>query len=503
VTTIAPRAIRDPRRFFLPTAGAMLLALALGASVALLGNPIPVVAIVGGTAILAALMLRPAIATILFLGIFYINLPVVATRVHGVPEIIGIMTPILLMVPVIGYVLIRRQAIVAPPVLALLLAYLFVMMASALFSAEPAATVSWIANFASEGILLYVLVTNAVRTISMLRAVIWTLLVAGIFMGGLSVFQELTGTYENSYLGFAQTKVAPGFEEEEAEEDLHTRPRLGGPIGSKNRYAQVMLVLLPFAVFAFANERSRTLRLLAAIAGVLILAGMALTFSRGAGLAVGGMLGLLVLLRYLRVWHALALIAVMWLTVSLAAPQYVERLGTVANVGSLLSSDGNPADGAILGRASSNLAALGVFSDYPLLGVGPGQYFGRHAQAYAIEIGLRPPETNRRAHNLYFEIAADLGVVGLGTFLAIIAVTIRGLWRCRAYWLSRQPEYANWVTASLISVSGYLMSAAFLHLSYQRYFWLLIALANVTVWVLDRQREQQEPATAVEGFSGG
>ena len=60
-----------------------------------------------------------------------------------------------------------------------------------------------VATFASEGLLLYVLMTNAVRDWRTLQAVFIALLAVGTLLGGLSVFQEVTGTYDNQYGGFA------------------------------------------------------------------------------------------------------------------------------------------------------------------------------------------------------------------------------------------------------------------------------------------------------------
>jgi hypothetical protein len=43
----------------------------------------------------------------------------------------------------------------------------------------------------------------------------------------------------------------------------------------------------------------------------------------------------------------------------------------------------------------------------------------------------------------------------------------------------------------LFALFAYLASATFLHLSYQRFFWVLLALATSVVWVLP----QEEGAT--------
>ena len=47
-------------------------------------------------------------------------------------------------------------------------------------------------------------------------------------------------------------------------------------------------------------------------------------------------------------------------------------------------------------------------------------------------------------------------------------------------------ELADTAMAFFLSLTAYLISAIFAHLSYQRYLWLLMALGSVTIHILDR-----------------
>ena len=151
-------------------------------------------------------------------------------------------------------------------------------------------------------------------------------------------------------------------------------------------------------------------------------------------------------------------------------------------MGALLGSSEEDADGAMVGRATSNLAALNAFLDNPIVGVGPGQYFRRYSQDYGNDLGLRHFDSQRRAHNLYFETAADLGS-RLRAFMAMIGATMVPLWRFRRGCGTR-PDLANIAASFFLSVLGYLYTGVFLHLSYERYFWLLLALAAVAAAVI-------------------
>src|SRR5204863_334654 len=105
------------------------------------------------------------------------------------------------------------------------------------------------------------------------------------------------------------------------------------------------------------------------------------------------------LLLYLLVTNAVRnpqhLRMVLWAVIALFAPNYVQRLQSLAGTDSALSQ--SPAvDGAIQGRATENLAALYVFRDHPLFGVGPGQFFNRYSTDYGNELDMRFLKQNRR-----------------------------------------------------------------------------------------------------------
>jgi O-antigen ligase len=171
------------------------------------------------------------------------------------------------------------------------------------------------------------------------------------------------------------------------------------------------------------------------------------------------------------------------------APDYVIRADSLRRVQSLFSDDtGESApDAAVVGRLTENLAALNVFLDYPVWGVGPGQFFRNYSMDYANALNMSQLSKNRRAHNLYLEIAADTGLIGLSAFMAIVVVTMVQLWRLRRYWLYRRPDSANMLTAFFLSVVAYLAAGMFLQLSYQRYYWLLLTLANSAIYVYQRE----------------
>ena len=136
------------------------------------------------------------------------------------------------------------------------------------------------------------------------------------------------------------------------------------------------------------------------------------------------------------------------------------------------------------------LAAWMVFVDHPLLGVGPGS-FPLFYQEYAAKVGLgvhedaasarrQGEEARRESHNMLLSISADLGLAGLLAFLGIVGVTFSRLNRARKRWLSTYPEAANLAATFMLAMTAYLTSGLFLTLAFERYFWLLLALAGAT-----------------------
>jgi hypothetical protein len=434
-------------------------------------------------------MKHPAVlATLAFVVGFYLNAPVVLAGVAGLPTGNASAFALLLAVPVVLAVVVGRQPLVVTPALALMVAWLVVLVVSSIAAgadggdAGPAA----MTTFLSEGLVLYVLVVNAVRSPAMLRWAIWALLIAGGTMGAISVWQEATHAYHQTLLGFAQINDA-AFKVGDTVNGKLLRPRLSGPIGEQNRYGQILLVLVPLAVSRIRVEQRLVLRALAAALTVLILAGIVLSFSRGAAVALAVVAVAMVVIGFVRLRHLLVTALALAVLVMSIVPDYALRVRSLGAADTATAVDSR-ADAAIRGRATENLAAFATFRDHPLLGAGPGGFFRRYSQEEANKLGLRFLGKNRRAHNMYLEIAADTGIVGLGAFLAIVAVTLAQLWRVARLWAALGREDLSVLAqAFFLALLAYLASAAFLQLSYQRYFWFLLALGNATAWMLRRE----------------
>jgi hypothetical protein len=475
---------RSRKLFFLAVISVIISAVTYFAS----RNQI-ILPIAGALALAATYFLfkRPELATLVFAFILYGNLAVIAVQFHHVPSIAAAGVSGLLVLPLANYLIKRRERLLVNLDFGFIIIYLLALVASALFAYDVKLALNEIGNFFVEGLLLYFLLFNVVRELATLKRVIWTLLLVGSILGGLSLFQEVTRTYDNSYGGLAQKNEDLDMSEVNFEEYGGSR-RAGGPFGKENRYAQIMVVIFPLALCMFYIAPAKKLKFLALAAAGLILGGIVLTFSRGAFVTLAGMMLITVFLRYIRPMQAIAGVALLVAVVLIALPEYVERVSSVGNLSSLASGNdegAREADGSLRGRFAENLAAIRVFFEHPVLGVGPGHYAKFYSAKYGNEVGTKRLISNRRAHSLYLEMLADNGLVGLLTFMTVAFVACRQLWQLRRRLSSTHPELAHIATAILLGIFGYFGTAMFLHLSYQRYYWFLMALAGAAIRIFN------------------
>ncbi|MGH7128502.1 MAG: hypothetical protein ACREIV_08020, partial [Planctomycetaceae bacterium] len=84
---------------------------------------------------------------------------------------------------------------------------------------------------------------------------------------------------------------------------------------------------------------------------------------------------------------------------------------------------------------------------------------------------------------LYLHIAAEYGLPGIACFLIMVGLALRRLARMRREWLTANPVRARLATGFLLALVVYLTTGMFLHFSYARYFWILLALADAAVFI--------------------
>lgn len=442
-------------------------------------HPVLVLIAVTVGAMAVAVTTRPEVATLAAVALLYSNAPVIAHLFHGLPKIAGQATAALLFLVLLHHLLVRREALQLPPATAFIAGYAVLQLIGVFWAVQPTVALERVQDTLLSGLVLFVVFANAIRSEQVLRRTLATVLVVGALLGAVSLHQSVTENYGDDYLGFAQVADASLERREQdvisAQEDV-LEPRLSGPLGDTNYYAQIMLAVVPIGLVLSLGGRERRTRLVPLVMTGLVLTGLALTFSRGAAVALTVVLLAMVATGTLRGRHVM--VALLGLTAILILfPRYLERIETIggaagAAVGLEPSSEADP---AVQGRLGETIAGVRVYAQHPVVGVGPGM-FGPHYRQEAIEVGFKVHEGERAAHNLAVQVAAETGTIGLILFLSALGVTVRDLVRVRGRLKGRRPTLERMVTGALFALLGYVAAGAFLSLAYERYYWFLLAL---------------------------
>src|SRR3954453_18799907 len=304
--------------------------------------------------------------------------------------------------------ILRRETL--PPVVdgltAAIVAFVIWSAVTTLAALSPALSAAR-ADLSIKNIIFGLAVAAATRNRVRFQALIWMFVVSygffGVKGGGFTI---LTGG-SGQVIGPANTNL----------ED-------------RNALALVMLLVIPLAYYLCRTSANRVVRL--GLLGVMVLNAVAVlgTYSRG------GMIGLAFLLSYfwLKSRHKL-LVGLCTVTASLAClsvlpEQWFQRMSTVQ------SAD---ADDSFAGRVDAWHFAINAASSR-LLGVG----FSGTEDQNVFERYMHDPVATfgrgRAAHSIYFQVLGDHGFIGLGLYLAILAIA----WRCAGRLARTTTEGGEW-----------------------------------------------------------
>jgi len=163
----------------------------------------------------------------------------------------------------------------------------------------------------------------------------------------------------------------------------------------------------------FAREKNRNWRMLSGIGLIIMLAAIIFSFSRGAymGIIAGSFFFLAILL--IRLADSKKIIAI-GIVLIISGAMFFQ--GTIQ---SRLTSAFNLREGSNAERIKNWRQAVEVVKDYPLTGIGLGNY----SSYINPSAGERSPIY---AHNLLLDIAAETGILNGILFFALLAM---GIWR--------------------------------------------------------------------------
>ncbi|PWT91791.1 MAG: hypothetical protein C5B54_04635 [Acidobacteria bacterium] len=453
----------------IPAIASLAVGILAGMIALKLGKPLLIVGAMMGIVLAIASVSRIEWALGVFAFVIYTALSDVLASSHNLPPIVWPLVGLLLLAALLRWILFNQQEEPAPlhnslrPIL-YLASYVVLCVASLMWSADMTNNLVELSRM-SQGVIIVTTVLIIMKNESAYLKVLWGLLFAGIFLGSIGVYQFFTKTFSNTYWGFAVSKMRMI--------TMHVHNyRLTGPLGDPNFFGQIMVVLIPMAAERFWNERRVVMKAIAAWAAVVCALAVVFTYSRGAfltGVFMGGMLLMRVKHRFVYIAAAIVLALI---AIPLLPEQYTQRMMTIIPG---MDTDQAP-DAAVRGRESELKCGLLMLADHPLLGVGYGNY-PYYYQHYAQRVGLDARLADRSAHNLYMETAAEGGMLGLVLFGSLLGWMVLGVRRCIKYLKeTRQLARASLISGFYFGIIGYLVSAIFLHISYPRFFWLLIGV---------------------------
>jgi len=268
----------------------------------------------------------------------------------------------------------------------------------------------------------------------------WALLACwvGVALGGLYVIREFQ-LYHGLYESF----------------------RPGWVVGNPNYYAASVAVCLPMGLALLQLEKRPLLRLL--VLGCFGVTGIAflLTGSRG-GLVAVGAFGLFAFLR-MRRWRkkivAFGIVLFFLLLLYPQSPLY------------RMLSPGRADRSSTEYRKELVASGLEMILSHPIAGVGLGSFKSETAEELKGGVALT-------AHNMYIEVAAELGLPALALFLLLIY----GSWRNLRQVLLHpclDSELGQLSLALQGSLLAFMVAALFITAEYQRYFWFVVFLSTV------------------------
>ncbi|AKU91293.1 O-antigen ligase family protein [Vulgatibacter incomptus] len=324
---------------------------------------------------------------------------------------------------------------------------------SPLWSVDPASS-QWAAGEALKMGLVFVSAASLLDTPTRVRNVAWAIALAGCVPAYYAVSNSLAGV-----------DLLEGY-----------RARWVGTFFDPNRLAMALVI----SAMLLLTLRSR-LRNPVARAAVLGLLGLQLwaivvTYSRGAilGLAVG-LLAFILAGRGSRTRSILVAGGVAIALLSLAPSRFWARTETIATYEQDLSAQG---------RIDAWRTAGNILSRRPLTGIGAAAFTTAWA-TYAPDDAGRHPYV---AHNLFLEVAAELGIPTLVAFLALLAACIRGAW-----WATEERSPVRLEARGLLaSIAGYLVCQMFAGFTLSFFLFLVLGIATASERLARFEREARE-----------
>lgn len=449
----------------------------IGALIMLLGSLIigltdlGIVAVIGagGIGFVMAILARPYLGMYVLTLFIFTNLSTVLNEAFGIPSLNKILVA-LIFVAVIGTrVVMQKKPLLFRVSEGAIMLYVIVTSVSTIISAGSMGdSFNSILDVVKDFVIIIIIVQLATEESAWKNAQ-WVLIASAVILSMMTWFQFFTGNFDMDFYGLATSRS------DSVQGDFSTYidfMRVGGPVGDPNFYAQILVMVMPLAIYRFLTDPVKINRIFGAIAILLIGGAIIFTYSRATLVVMIAVIGLIMLERRIPIYKiVVGGTLVLALTFPLLPESFKARMFTIVGID---TSSAQQEDVSTQGRLSEALVAMQMFQDYPIFGIGYSQYEPNY-QSYSVFIGLDQRIEERQAHNLYLEVAAETGILGV-TALAIMLFFIyrAAMDTRRALHELKREDLIPWAAAFHFALLAYLINSIFLHDDYARYLRLMI-----------------------------
>lgn len=320
----------------------------------------------------------------------------------------------------------------------LLLLFGLMVLLSVPLADDPANSLNGFLDFIKV-ILIFVVIVNVVRTESRWKLLVFLLLGISCYLGASAL--------RNYQLGL---QMVEGF---------RVKGSIGNMFDNPNDMALHLVTMVPISVGLMLSTRNPLARLFYIVCAILMIAGIAVSFSRG------GILGLIcaagMVIWKLRSRHRFLVVVG---TVVLAGTLLMFAPGAIADrFSSVLDSDqGSSVDA----RKDDLKRSLLVTARHPLFGIGIGNFMFRSNRSLAT-------------HNSYTQVSSELGVIALLLYVLFIITPLKRLRAIerRHSTTSGKSRFYYLAVCMQASLIGYMVSSFFASVAFLWYVYYLVGLA--------------------------
>ena len=270
----------------------------------------------------------------------------------------------------------------------------------------------WLELTKMMGIFLYLRYALISRQFS-LSLILHVIVICIAMQGVVGLLQYSTGSTLNlTILGGQSETVAQ-------KTPLNTLSRVGGTLGGPNAFAWYLDFVLPIPISILLLAKKKRNLLMNIIAVVLGLLALYLTLSRGGwlGILVSGIIILAVLTKRL---HPMKRFYIILIMILIALIGLVLILGIANPVRDrFLAEDG----GSAYVRIPLMHVAVNIIQHNPIFGIGLNNYTLVHHE-YDFTEGKVSTYFPYPVHNIFFQLAAEIGILGLILFLLFLGIML-------------------------------------------------------------------------------